>query len=93
MDPLIHELRLLCRDEVELISKRTELVNQLQAALHEYYPAALEAFEDWTTSPSWSFVQKFPTPELLQKDLFLVKVPNLIKKIGMTLEIKYLHHI
>jgi transposase len=67
LDPLIHELRLLCRDEVELISKRTELVNQLQAALHEYYPAALEAFEDWTTSPSWSFVQKFPTPELLQK--------------------------
>jgi len=67
LDPLIQELRLLCRDEVELISKRTELINQLQAALHEYYPAALEAFEDWTAGSSWSFVQKFPTPELLQK--------------------------
>jgi transposase len=52
---------------VELIGKRTELVNQLQAALHEYYPAALEAFDDWTASPSWSFVQRFATPELLQK--------------------------
>ena len=67
LDPLVHELRLLCRDEVELISKRTELVNQLRAALHEYYPAALQAFEDWTTTPSWKFVQQFPTPELLQK--------------------------
>ena len=67
LDPLIQELRLLCRDEVELIGKRTELVNQLQAALHEYYPAALQAFEDWTASPSWSFVQQFPTPELLRQ--------------------------
>jgi transposase len=67
LDPLIQELRLLCRDEVELIGKRTELVNQLQAALYEYYPAALEAFEDWTAGPSWSFVLRFPTPALLQK--------------------------
>jgi transposase len=67
LDPLIAELRLLCRDEVELIAKRTELVNQLRAALHEYYPAALQAFEDWTATPSWHFVQRFPTPEALQK--------------------------
>src|SRR4051812_17534749 len=31
-DPLTAELRLLCRDEVKLISQRTALVNQLQAA-------------------------------------------------------------
>ena len=67
LDPLIQELRLVCRDEVELIDKRTELVNQLRAALHEYYPAALEAFADWTVAVSWSFVQQFSTPELLQK--------------------------
>jgi len=67
LDPLIQELRLLCRDEVELIAKRTELVNGLQAALHEYYPAVLQAFDDWAAAPSWSFVQQFPTPELLQK--------------------------
>ena len=67
LDPLVQELRLLCRDEVELIDKRTELVNQLQAALYEYYPAALQAFDDWTATPSWSFVQQFPTPELLRQ--------------------------
>ena len=47
-DPLVAELRLLCRDEVALIEERTALVNQLQSALEQYYPAAREAFEDWT---------------------------------------------
>ena len=31
-DPLVAELRLLCRDEVALIEERTALVNQLQSA-------------------------------------------------------------
>ena len=42
-DPLVAELRLLGRDEVALIEERTALINQLQSALREYYPAALEA--------------------------------------------------
>jgi transposase len=66
-DPLLTELRLICRDEVALIEQRTALVNQLQAALREYYPAALEAFEDWTLPASWAFVLTFPTPAALQK--------------------------
>ena len=64
-DPLVAELRLLCRDEVALIEERTALVNQLQSALHEYYPAALEAFEDWTLPGAWAFVEAFPTPQAL----------------------------
>jgi transposase len=59
-------LRALCRDEIALIQQRTLLVNQLQAALREYYPAALEAFEDWTLPSTWAFVQQFPTPAQLQ---------------------------
>src|SRR5204863_4005893 len=58
-------LRLLCRDEIVLIEQRTALVNQLQAALREYYPAALEAFDDWTKPASWAFVLVFPTPAAL----------------------------
>ena len=64
-DPMIEELRLLCRDEEELIGQRTALVNQLQAALQEYYPAALEAFEDWTAPYTWEFIARFPTPQQL----------------------------
>ena len=47
-DPLIKELRLLCRDEVALIRDRTALITQLRQSLYDYYPAALEAFDDWT---------------------------------------------
>jgi transposase len=66
-DPIVEELRLLCRDEVELITQRTALVNQLQSALHDYYPAALEAFDDWTKPYAWAFVQEFPTSQQLVK--------------------------
>jgi transposase len=67
MDPLTQKLRLLCHDEVSLIEQRTALVNQLQQALAEYYPAALEAFEDWTAPFAWDFVIEFPTPQALVK--------------------------
>jgi transposase len=64
-DPLVAELKLLTRDESNLIGQRTALVNQLQAALREYYPAALETFDDWTQSSSWAFVETFSTPQKL----------------------------
>jgi transposase len=65
--PATQELRLLCRDEIALIQERTALVLRLQAALHEYYPAALEAFDDWTMSSAWDFVLRFPTPQDLAR--------------------------
>jgi transposase len=65
LDPMTQQLRLLCRDEVSLIEQRTALVNQLQQALAEYYPTALEAFEDWTQAFTWEFVLAFPTPQAL----------------------------
>jgi hypothetical protein len=43
------------------------LVNQLQQALSEYYPAALSAFDDWTADYTWKFIQAFPTPQALAK--------------------------
>jgi len=63
--PLTQELRLLCRDEVALIEQRTALLCQLQEALHEYYPAALEAFDDWTRPGTWEFLARFRTPQKL----------------------------
>jgi transposase len=64
-DPLMVELRLLTRDEVALIAQRTALINQLQSALRDYYPAALSAFDDWTCPSSWAFLEAFPTPRKL----------------------------
>ena len=65
VDPLTQQIQLLCRDEIGLIEQRTALVNQLQQALSEYYPAALAAFDDWTRPSCWDFVLQFPTPEKL----------------------------
>lgn len=67
MDPLTQKLRLLCHDEVSLIEQRTLLVNKLQQALVEYYPAALQAFDDWTASFTWDFILEFSTPQGLVK--------------------------
>jgi transposase len=66
-DPILAELRILCRDEVALIEERTALINQLQQALLEYYPTALEAFDDWTLSFAWAFVEAFPSGADLKK--------------------------
>lgn len=66
-DEATSTLRALCRDEIGLIEQRTALVNQLIAALREYYPAALEVFADWTQPYAWALVVKFPTPVALQK--------------------------
>ena len=61
-DPATQELRILCRDEIGLIQERTALVLRLEATLHEYYPAARAAFDDWTMPAAWAFVLRFPTP-------------------------------
>ena len=66
-DPQTQLLRLLARDEIALIEQRTALVLQLKAALYEYYPAALQAFDDWTMPAAWEFVARFPTPAALCK--------------------------
>jgi hypothetical protein len=66
-DPIVAELQLLCRDEIALIEQRTAFVNQLKQALYDYYPAALEAFDDWLAPASWEFLVRFPTPARLQQ--------------------------
>lgn len=65
-DAIVAELQMLCRDEIALIEQHTALINQLRQALHEYYPAALEAFDDWTSEGTWNFVLTFPTPAQLE---------------------------
>jgi transposase len=67
MEASTQQLRLLCRDEVSLIEQRTALVNQLQQTLLEYYPTALQAFDDWTARFAWEFVLAFPTPGALTR--------------------------
>jgi transposase len=61
-DPATQRLRRLCREEIGLSGQRTALVLQRRQALYDDYPAALEAFDDWTWPAAWEFVACFPTP-------------------------------
>lgn len=60
------ELKLLTRDYQRLVRQQTRLVNQLTATLKEYYPLALELFDDLTMAAAREFLQTYPTPDLLR---------------------------
>jgi len=66
-DELTQKLRILCRDQVALIEQRVAFINQLQSALREYYPAAMDAFDEWTAPSAWAFIEQFPDPGALAK--------------------------
>lgn len=55
-------LKILCRDEQQLIAEKTAWVNRLQAVLKQYYPQVMEWFADWTSPAAWDFVLAFPRP-------------------------------
>ena len=65
-NPKTRQLRLMCHGEQTLIAHRTALVCELRAALHEYYPAMLEAFDKWTLAFTWKCLLQFPTPAKLE---------------------------
>lgn len=60
------EVKLLTRDYQRLVRQQTRLVNQLTATLKEYYPLALELFDDLTAAAAREFLQTYPIPELLR---------------------------
>lgn len=66
-DPDTRTLALLCEGECTLIKQQTRLVQQLQATLKQYFPAALEVFGDWTTQTAWDFILTFPMAEAFAK--------------------------
>ena len=60
--PLVRELRILVRDQRRLIRTKTMFLNQLQAALKDYYPAALELFDDFDGPSALAFLAKYARP-------------------------------
>lgn len=61
--PAAQELKLLTRDYARLVRQQTRLLNQLTVTLKEYYPRALELWEDLTTQGARAFLAASPTPE------------------------------
>lgn len=56
------ELKLLTRDHRRLIKHQTQLVNQLDATLKEFYPLALEMFSDVATTLALDFLEATSSP-------------------------------
>ena len=59
------ELKLLTQDHQRVQAQQTRLLNQLTSTLKDYYPRALELFQDLTTQVAFDFLQTFPTPAAL----------------------------
>ena len=61
--PDAEAIKVLARAHQSLIWTRTRHTNALRSALREYYPAALEAFEDLAHGDALGVLDRAPTPE------------------------------
>jgi transposase len=61
--PDVEALRVLARGHQNLIWARTRHTNQLRNALREYYPAALEAFDDLADRDTLAVLGRAPDPD------------------------------
>lgn len=61
------ELKMLTRDHQRLGRQKTRLINQIKITLKEYYPRALEIFEDLQTKIALDFLNLYATPQSLAK--------------------------
>jgi transposase len=59
--PLVSTLRLLTRDQDDLVAEQTRLINRLIACLKEYYPVVLSCFTSMGQRVALSFLQAYPT--------------------------------
>lgn len=59
------EFKMLVRDYHKLVVGQTRQINQLKAALKEYYPRPVEVFEDLSTATCLDFLRAYPTAQAL----------------------------
>jgi transposase len=60
---LAEAIKLVARSHQSAIWSRRRLANQVRSALREFYPAALEAFDELTHTDAVSVLEIAPTPE------------------------------
>ncbi|OBG94727.1 transposase [Mycobacterium sp. E136] len=74
-------IKVLARAHQNLIWARTRHTNALRSTLREYYPAALEAFEDLADRDALAILGRAPTPCDAQR-LSLSKIRSALKAAG-----------
>src|SRR5271166_2371995 len=76
--PEVEAIKVLARAHQNLIWARTRHTNALRSALREYYPAALEAFNDLADRDALAVLGRAPTPEQAAH-LSLSKISSALK--------------
>lgn len=77
----VEAVKVLARGHQNLIWTRTRHTNALRSALREYYPAALEAFEDLAGRDALAILGRAPTPVEAAR-LSLSKIRSALKAAG-----------
>jgi transposase len=78
---LLAAIKVTARTHQNLIWTRTRHSNQLRSALREYYPAALEAFDELTHRDALAILAIAPTPDQGRK-LSTAKIRATLKRAG-----------
>jgi hypothetical protein len=77
----VEAVKVLARAHQNLIWARTRHTNALRSTLREYYPAALEAFEDLADRDALAILGRAPTPAEARR-LSLSKIRSALKAAG-----------
>ena len=77
----VEAVKILARTHQSLIWSRTRQTNGLRSALREYYPAALEAFEDLYDRDALAILGRAPTPQA-GAVLSVAAIRSILKKAG-----------
>jgi transposase len=79
--PAVEAIKVLARAHQNLIWARTRHTNALRSALREYYPGALEAFDDLADRDALAILGRAPTPSDAAR-LSLSKIRSALKAAG-----------
>lgn len=83
---LAEAIKLVARSHQSAIWSRRRLANQVRSALREYYPAALDAFDDLTAGDAVEVLAIAPTPELGRR-LSRAKIASALRRGGRQLNV------
>lgn len=76
---LAREVKILARDRKELVHEKVRITNQITSALKNYFPVALEMFDDLASHDAIDFLKEYPTYEEARK-LSRKKIEDFFKK-------------
>jgi len=83
---LAEAIKLVARSHQSAIWSRRRLANQVRSALREFYPAALEAFDDLTHGDAVEVLALAPTPEL-GRSVSRSKIASALRRGGRQLNV------